>query len=52
MTNAYNRAMKEILGEYGIEVVEILRKKEDGVEISASRVRACMVEGDYEPSGS
>ena len=40
--------MKEILGEYGIEVVEILRKKEDGVEISASRVRACMVEGDYE----
>ena len=48
VTNAYNSAMKEILGEYGIEVVEILRKKEDGVEISASRVRACMVEGDYE----
>lgn len=48
VTNAYNSAMEEILGEYGIEVVEILRKKEDGVEISASRVRACMVEGDYE----
>lgn len=48
VTSAYNAAMKKTLGEYGIEVVEIPRKKEQDVEISASRVRACMKEGDYE----
>ncbi len=48
VTSAYNREMKRVLGEYGIEVVEIPRKKLDGREISASRVRACLREGDYE----
>ena len=40
--------MKRILSEYNIEVVEIPRKKQDEVEISASKVRACMIEGDYD----
>ncbi len=48
VTCAYNQAMKQVLGRYGIEVVEIARKKEDQLEISASRVRACMKSGDYE----
>ena len=48
VTSAYNREMKRILSEYNIEVVEIPRKKQDEVEISASKVRACMIEGDYD----
>ncbi len=48
VTNAYNRVMKNILSEYGIEVVEIPRKQQDNLAISASKVRACMIEGDYE----
>ncbi len=48
VTSAYNRVMKKICGEYGIEVVEIPRKKQNDVEISASKVRACMKAGDYE----
>lgn len=40
--------MKRILPEYGIEVVEIPRKQLDGLEISASRVRACLKAGDFE----
>ena len=51
VTSAYNREMKKVLAEYGIEVVEIPRKKQDEVEISASKVRACMIEGDYETIG-
>lgn len=42
VTGAYNRAMKQVLGEYGIEVVEIPRRQLDGVEISASSVRERM----------
>lgn len=37
VTSAYNREMKRILPEYGIEVVEIPRKQLDGLEISASQ---------------
>ncbi len=51
VTSAYNREMKRVLGEYGIEVVEIQRKKLDGLEISASRVRECLKAGDYEAIG-
>ena len=43
--------MKRILPEYGIEVVEIPRKQLDGLEISASRVRACLKEGDFDAIG-
>lgn len=48
VTNAYNRVMKEVLPKNGVEVVEIERKKEDGTQISASRVRECLVNGDYD----
>lgn len=48
VTNAYNREMKRILSEYGVEVIEILRKKLDGVEISASKVRECLKNGDWD----
>ena len=51
VTSAYNREMKRILPEYGIEVVEIPRKQLDGLEISASRVRACLKEGDFDAIG-
>ena len=51
VTSAYNREMKCILPEYGIEVVEIPRKQLNGVEISASRVRACLKEGDFDAIG-
>ena len=51
VTSAYNREMKCILPEYGIEVVEIPRKQLDGVEISASRVRACLKAGDFDAIG-
>ncbi len=47
VTSAYNREMKAILSQYGIEVVEIERKKQDKIAISASRVRECMARGDY-----
>lgn len=51
VTSAYNREMKCILPEYGIEVVEIPRKQLDGLEISASRVRACLKAGDFDAIG-
>lgn len=51
VTSAYNREMNRILPEYGIEVVEIPRKQLDGLEISASRVRACLKEGDFDAIG-
>ena len=48
VTGAYNCAMKQVLGKYGIEVVEIPRRQLDGVEISASSVRERMKAGDYD----
>lgn len=48
VTSAYNQAMKNILPKYGIEVVEIERKRQDDLQISASTVRDCMAKGDYE----
>lgn len=44
VTNAYNSAMKQILPEYGIEVIEIERIG----GISASAVRRCMSDGNLE----
>lgn len=38
-TNIYNEAMKEVLPQYNIEVVEIERKQLGDMAISASRVR-------------
>lgn len=39
VTRQYNECMKEMLPQFGIQVVEIQRKEEDGEVISASRVR-------------
>lgn len=48
VTGAYNAKMKEIFPEYGIELVEIQRKEEGELPISASFVRRCMKEKDYD----
>ncbi|MCK8058594.1 MULTISPECIES: [citrate (pro-3S)-lyase] ligase [unclassified Fusibacter] len=46
VTNAYNQTMKKILGDYGIEVIEVDRLSEDAVAISASRVRELVMNKD------
>lgn len=48
VTSHYNRMMKTILPEYGVEVVEIERKQQEGEVISASRVRKLLQEGRLE----
>lgn len=48
VTNEYNSAMKRILPQNGIELVEIPRKKSDKCYISASRVRKCLEDGNME----
>lgn len=48
ITNAYNRQMKRILPLYGIDVIEVERKAIEGEAISASFVRKCMLEGDFQ----
>lgn len=47
VTDCYNDTMKELLPEYNIEVVEILRKETEGQPISASRVREAVKEGRF-----
>lgn len=42
VTNEYNLAMKRILPDYGIEVIEIARKRTEEYIISASSVRRCL----------
>ncbi|MDM7914643.1 MAG: citrate lyase ligase [Candidatus Eisenbacteria bacterium] len=44
-TAAYNRAMAEVLPEYGIDLVVIPRKEHAGAAISATRVREAMAAG-------
>lgn len=44
VTRQYNEALKSVLPEYGIEVVEIPRKKVEGEEVSASHVRKLLEE--------
>lgn len=48
VTNAYNAKMKELLPQYGIELIEIERKQLDGMPISASSVRRLLHEGDMQ----
>lgn len=48
MTNAYNTAMKKILPEHGIRIVEIPRKKNAQQIISASAVRRYLAANDRE----
>jgi [citrate (pro-3S)-lyase] ligase len=45
LTNRYNRAMRETLPRYGIEVTEIPRIELDGEAVSASRVRSLIAAG-------
>lgn len=45
VTKKYNETMKRILPEYGIKLVEIPRKVQDGVCISASKVRQYIEQG-------
>lgn len=42
VTRSYNCAMKKILPDCGVEVIEIERKRNGGEVISASRVRTCI----------
>jgi len=48
VTKEYNLAMKRILPSYGVQVVEIPRKRGGAGVISASLVRKLMEEGKYE----
>lgn len=48
VTREYNETMKRILPEYNIELIEIPRKVNDGVCISASRVRKYLEQGEIE----
>lgn len=47
VTNTYNFAMKKILPQKGIELIEIPRKKQNGRYISASSVRECLEKNNY-----
>lgn len=47
ITRQYNEYMKRMLPEYGIEVVEIPRKKMGKQVISASRVRQLLLENNW-----
>ena len=48
VTRQYNRSMQERLPLYGIEVMEIKRKEMGAQVISASRVRKCLENKDFE----
>ncbi|MDW8800128.1 [citrate (pro-3S)-lyase] ligase [Clostridium sp. A1-XYC3] len=39
VTNSYNQTLKDIMPKYGVEVIELKRKKNDEEFISASKVR-------------
>lgn len=47
VTNEYNQAMKRILPQNGINIIEIPRKKNDKEIISASLARKCLEDNDY-----
>ena len=48
ITAQYNQSMKEILPKYGVELCEIPRKETNGEVISASRVRKCLEEKNWD----
>ena len=48
VTNHYNSRMKQLLPEYGVELIEIERKTFSGSAISASRVREMLSNAQYE----
>lgn len=48
ITNQYNQSMKAILPKYGIELRELKRKESENKIISASRVRKCLEENQWD----
>ncbi len=48
VTHQYNRQMQEVLGEYEIAVIEIPRLQIEGKTVSATYVRECMRNKDWE----
>lgn len=48
VTNTYNNTLKEILPQYGIEVIIVPRKEIDNRAISASYVRELLKSEDFE----
>ena len=48
VTRQYNAQMKKILGDAGIDVLEIPRKKIGSMAISASRVRQCITKQNWQ----
>lgn len=48
VTSIYNQAMKRVLPAHGIQLVEIPRKQDGQGAISATRVRRCLKENDFE----
>lgn len=48
LTKEYNYYMKEILPEYGVEVIEVKRKEFNGEAISASKVRELLKERNFD----
>ena len=47
LTARYNALMKEMLPSYGVQVVEVPRLTDAEGAVSASRVRACLANGEY-----
>lgn len=48
VTNSYNETLKLVLPRYGVELIEIERKKYDEYYISASKVRELIKKGELE----
>lgn len=51
-TAAYNRAMREVLPQYGVDLVEIPRREGPDGPISATRVRAALARRDFGTIGA
>lgn len=47
VTNEYNQAMKRILPQKGVHVIEVPRKENDNGIMSASCVRKCLEDGNF-----
>ena len=48
VTRLYNETMKQILPNYGIEIIEIPRKETDDCVISASKVRKALENDEFD----
>lgn len=49
VTARYNEQMKQLLPGYGIQLIELERRLASGSAISASRVRALIADGQFDP---